>query len=168
MKIFFMCGRLDGLFHLFNHNDLINMKKTVKLLSGLFLLTAVGAVFAADPVACPNASTIRAQGTTLSKGFMNTEVKDYLWYFYSVPFSSEDTNDMIWQTYLEENLPGITDPSTALAKAQNDLNSLALMNRGDSYITEDGVTVCSYHPSNTNYRVFALNTVDVSFKSLRK
>ena len=147
------------------------MNKSIALFSGIFLLSAAGAVFAAeptDPVACPSAATIRAKGTTLSHGYMDTQVKDYLWFFYSEPFSGAETNFMTWQTYFEENLPEINDPSTAVAKAQSDLNSLVLMNTHDSYVTGDGVTVCSYAPSNANYRVLAMNTVDASYKRLQK
>lgn len=147
------------------------MKNIIALFSGMFLLGVTGVVLAAatnEPVTCPSASTIRDMGVNLTHGYMDNQGNDYLWYIYSAPYSGEGTNFVTWQTFFEENLPDITNPATAVIKAQEDLNSLVLMNPHDSYLTGDGVTVCSYAPTNANYRVLAMNTVDASYNSLKR
>jgi hypothetical protein len=141
------------------------MKKIVSLISGVFLLTASGTALAQNDVACPDAGTVREKGTTITKGYQDTQAKDYLWDFYSVPFYD---GAYMWQTIFEENLHGVTEPAIAVSKAQIDLNNYPISTYSQSYTTSDNVTVCEYVPYNTNYKVIVVNHVDATFNSLKK
>jgi hypothetical protein len=141
------------------------MKKIVSLLSGVFLLTAFGTALAQNNVACPDAGTVREKGTTITKGYQDTQANDYLWDFYSTPFYDDA---YMWQTIFEENLPGVTEPALAVSKAQVDLNNYPISTYSQSYTTSDNVTVCEYVPFKTNYKITVVNHVDVSLKNLKK
>lgn len=138
------------------------MNKIISLLSGVILLTAAGSALAKTDVECPNAGLIRSKGTVISKGYMDTESNDYLWIFYSEPYPVGD--GFMWQTIFEENIFGETDPSSAINRAQSDLNHLPLSTYVRSYTTSDNVTVCEYTPYKTNYKVIAVNHIDATLK----
>lgn len=143
------------------------MKKLTSIVVATVLAAAIGNVYAADETSCPSVWDLRDHGSTFTHAFRDSASSNGknadMWLIFSEPFSLEAD---VWQTVYVANMPGITDPQSAVEKGQHDYNYSALMTKPE--VSTFGTSIqCRYSPEGSRYAVFAVNEIVSGFKKFR-
>ncbi len=123
------------------------MKKMIKIVSGIVLLTAASSAFATK-LTCPSISDIRNKATLERAAELGDKGA---WGFTSNAFNFDGAN---WNIIMFAMMPGIGDPGSAVSYAQYFLDKSVLVQ--PEVLSTDGTHMtCSYTRDGFKYSVYA-------------